>query len=402
MSKINEKITAVTPNNTPATSAKVDMTSFIDSQIAFAKNLEEAIASPKGIIYTLGLNTERKPVVYEVRKNEIGVFISEAKELKGSTGKGIRQGMVLSLPKIPFKILLQIVSLFRDVCDMMNGDEALIQIYWDKVNKEYIPVCPTQTTTKTNVTFLADKDKALSDNMVYVMDIHSHNTMGAFFSGTDDSSEKANRLYGVFGKINQNVPEYKFRTCNNGTYISLGIFDIFEAPKMTISFGDFTQEVEMSEENLVFPAVEYPSEWFKIIKKGKEERDKIHKEADKHRTYHNTKVSYGGSGGKSYGKKVTPSVYSHGNQQTLFDYTDDDFYLGGSYYGKKTSAIKSIAKGYEEDEEAYDGIDEVEDLVERIGDLSMFEFKMFIDLLYEQGLTEQIVDILKKDYRERF
>jgi PRTRC genetic system protein A len=341
-------------------------------------------------------------VVYEVRKNEIGVFISEAKKLKGSTGKGIRQGMVLSLPKIPFKTLLQIISLFRDVCDMMNGDEALIQIYWDKVNKEYIPVCPTQTTTNTNVTFLADKDKALSDNMVYVMDIHSHNTMGAFFSGTDDSSEKANRLYGVFGKINQNVPEYKFRTCNNGTYISLDIFDIFEAPKMTISFGDFTQEVEMSEENLVFPAVEYPSEWFEIIKKGKEERDKIRKEAGKHRTYHNTKVSYGGSSGKSYGKKVTPSVYSHGNQQTLFDYTDDDFYLGGSDYGKKTSAIKSIAKGYEEDEEAYDGIDEVEDLVERIGDLSMFEFKMLIDLLYEQGLTEQIVDTLKKDYRERF
>lgn len=381
------------------TNTKVDMTAFIDGQIEFARNLEEAMSSNKSIIYTLGLDNSGKPTVYEVRKNVIGTFISEAKELKGSTGKGVQKGLVMGLPKIPFKILLQIVSLFRDVCDMMNGDEALIQLYWDKTKQEYFPFCPTQTTTSTNVTFLADKEKAFDDNLAHVMDIHSHNTMSAFFSATDDSSEKANKLYGVIGKINQPIPEYKFRTCNNGTYIDLSIFEVFETPTMTISFGDgLTQEVAMSESNIVFSQVDYPSEWFETIKRGKEERDKIRKEAQNHKrtTHHSTKVSYGG---RSYGNKKETQVSIYNNyhgQQSLFNH--DDYYLGATG-GRKISKINT-----DFDEELYAdyGVDEVEVLAEKIGDLSMFEFKMLIDLLYDQGLVDQITDVLQKDYGHRF
>ena len=45
------------------------------------------------------------------------------------------------------------------------------------------------------------------------MDIHSHNTMGAFWSGTDNADEKETRLFGVLGKItsillNINLEQY--------------------------------------------------------------------------------------------------------------------------------------------------------------------------------------------------
>lgn len=399
--------TAVSVFTAEKPAPKIDITAFVDSQIAFARNLQEALDSNKGIIYVLGKDEKGKPTVYEVRKNELGTFISEAKELKGSAGRGVKEGLIFNLPKIPFKILLQIITLFRDVCDFMNGDEAMVQLFWDKEKKEYFVICPEQTTTHINVTFLNSKDMIANDKYIYVMDIHSHNTMDAFFSATDDSSEKANRLYGVIGKVNQQVPTYKFRTCNNQHYIPLSIFDIFEIPKMTISFEDLIQEVEVTEANLMFPRAEYPSEWFETIKKGKEERDRIREEARKHDPI---PVSHSRTGRNNASKKDNGqlSLYKYG-QPSLFNYTNDDFYLGFGSGGtsKKTSRTSKL---HVEDEEDYvdrtpyndTEVDEVEDLAERICDLSLFEFKMLIDLLHDQGLAEQIAEILEKDYGYKF
>ena len=370
---------------------KVGLTAFLNSQIDFCKNMEEVEASNKSIIYIIGEGAK----VFEVRKNEIGTFVSEAKEIKGSNND-ISEGFIPKLPPIPFNILLQFVSLFRDVCDFMNNDEALMQIFWDKKNEQYVPICPTQTTTTTNVSFLADKDKSLSDDYTHVMDIHSHNSMNAFFSSTDDSSEKANKLYGVFGHLNKDKHEYKFRTCNNGKYLELNVFDIFERPKVSINFGEFQQEIELSEDNIMFPQVDYPAEWLEKIKQGKAERDKIKAEVnsksfDKHNFHSKAKSS------KRTSILNDDSLFNH--HQSQLDFEDFPYTTGKNPHVPKKSAKTSMSLGYD-DETTFDtlGVDNVEELSEKIGDLSLFEFKMLIDLLYDQGLAEEISDVLKRDY----
>ena len=44
-----------------------------------------------------------------------------------------------------------------------------------------------------------------------VMDIHSHSSMGAFFSRTDDEDERGLRLYMVVGRLDTLLPEVKMR-----------------------------------------------------------------------------------------------------------------------------------------------------------------------------------------------
>ena len=63
--------------------------------------------------------------------------------------------------------------------------------------------------------------------MYYVMDIHSHNTMPAFFSSIDNADEKANRVYGVVGGFG-GVPEMKLRAATGGKFVSIALPDVFE------------------------------------------------------------------------------------------------------------------------------------------------------------------------------
>lgn len=52
-------------------------------------------------------------------------------------------------------------------------------------------------------------------------------TMGAFFSGTDDADEKETRVFGVFGKLNTGACEYKFRVSVGGQHVPIELEEIF-------------------------------------------------------------------------------------------------------------------------------------------------------------------------------
>ena len=60
------------------------------------------------------------------------------------------------------------------------------------------------------------------------MEIHSHNTMPCFFSTTDDSDEKATRLYTVVGKMNKVFPEIKTRISCGGKFVEINPEEVFE------------------------------------------------------------------------------------------------------------------------------------------------------------------------------
>lgn len=180
-----------------------------------------------------------KPIEYVVAKNgtycvttnKIGTFKVEVDKIPCL--KEFKPGFEMKLPKLPITMLFCVISFFKCVNRDKNGCEAMVHIYWDAENTSYIVDAPDQVISGGSVKAIRNHD--LEKKYLLTMDIHSHNTMGAFFSGTDDADEKETRLFGVIGKIEEPIPAMKFRAGHMGEYVELDIDQIFE-------FGGFPEE----------------------------------------------------------------------------------------------------------------------------------------------------------------
>lgn len=112
--------------------------------------------------------------------------------------------------KIPGDFFHQIKQFFLDVMDMGPSTyEAQVFIVWNEGRKDYRIVVPAQTVSAAAVRY--DIGDMLGEGDVIIVDIHSHNDMGAFFSGTDNADDKKNPwISGVFGKLSTDM-QNKFR-----------------------------------------------------------------------------------------------------------------------------------------------------------------------------------------------
>lgn len=159
-----------------------------------------------------------------------------------------QEGFELAVPKIDYKYWYMIWSFYRDV-ERDYGTEAAVLIYWDDkgIGKEGIPenlldeygeglyiegklliYVPRQENTKTSTVYNGDALRNwLSNNMSVYMDTHSHNSMEAFFSGTDDANETRYQLYAVYGRVgyeNTFIVRYRFQ----GTWYSVEISEVID------------------------------------------------------------------------------------------------------------------------------------------------------------------------------
>lgn len=159
----------------------------------------------------------------EIRENEIGIFSAVTKKVPGL--EPVKEGLNMKLPKIPLRILLQIIKFFKDV-NAKHETEAIIQIFWNRKKKEYFCYCPRQEASGASVDFKRDKEK--EKKCLLVADVHSHNDMDAFFSFTDDKDEKETRLFGVVGNVDEPMPKIQFRASSGNSSIEVSLNDIFE------------------------------------------------------------------------------------------------------------------------------------------------------------------------------
>lgn len=136
--------------------------------------------------------------------------------------------------KIPYAMFEQLIDFFKSVMQVKKLDlEAMAHILWSPEEGYHIAV-PNQTIGKASVNY--DWEGYMKPNDIIVLDIHSHNTMGAFFSGTDNNDDKTKFCYSaVVGELNKpnyatvwrfNANEYKRTTT---------IDEIFEIPHKEIS-----------------------------------------------------------------------------------------------------------------------------------------------------------------------
>ena len=171
--------------------------------------------------------------VYEQRRNEIGCFTAPAENVREF--EDIRAEFKMALPKIPAHIFSKVMGFFKSISDELHY-EVLVHILYDTEEKEYIIKVPRQRISEASVN--SETDEPYPERYIHVMDIHSHNTMPAVFSETDNDDEKETRLYAVAGRFNRTFPEITVRAGCAGKFIYLPPEDVFEGD----FFGSYPEE----------------------------------------------------------------------------------------------------------------------------------------------------------------
>lgn len=129
----------------------------------------------------------------------------------------------LKIPRVPGRWLHAILA--SAIRHMPN--EAMYQFLWN--GYAWRCIMPGQAQTPTALSF-ADDGQA-------VIDLHSHNSMSAFFSTTDDADEQGLRFYAVIGKIETWQPELRVRIGIYGHFLDIPADMIFD------DLGPFTDRL---------------------------------------------------------------------------------------------------------------------------------------------------------------
>lgn len=164
---------------------------------------------------------------YGVKKNDSGIpTLPVANSLPAAF-------FDLTYGKIPNSVLQQIVAFFREIMKRYNDAEAFVQVYWDKEESKYVCHVPKQKISKGSVKYDASENLSVvnPERYVFVYECHSHNSMGAFWSGTDNRDEKELRIYGVFGQLDQEEYANKHRFFVGEEQVDCNIELIFDIPK---------------------------------------------------------------------------------------------------------------------------------------------------------------------------
>lgn len=171
---------------------------------------------------------KNKSGYYGIKKSDLGIPTLPATVTLPEAFFELKYG------KIPNAILQQIVTFFRDIMKKYNDAEAFVQVYWDLTENKYVCHVPKQRISKGSVNYDATEnlDQTTPERYVFAYECHSHNSMGAFWSGTDDRDEKELRVYGVFGQLNKAEYANKHRFFVGEEQVDVDMSLVFDIPEV--------------------------------------------------------------------------------------------------------------------------------------------------------------------------
>lgn len=229
--------------------------------------------------------------VFKVYNNDYFSISHKVCNLEGLVGSiPSRTSSINTISKIPYIYLQMVMDFYRDVNEMY-GTEASVIFYYNYANKaipkkyvnyygsrlliedKFVIVVPDQENTGTHSSFNIDVEfiTYLEDNLLGILETHSHNTMPAFWSGEDDRNERGTiaRWYLVMGHVSSEIPMFKVRFNYNGHFLlDHKLDDVFELP---IGFENDILYIGKhigSEQETVNYANKgsYPKEWLEALK----------------------------------------------------------------------------------------------------------------------------------------
>ena len=158
--------------------------------------------------------------IYEMHKTEQGEFIAPKHKIVDF--EEVRAGFIPALPRVPMRLIGQIIAFFRSFMRENSEYEALAIIYWGKETKDFFAYVPKQTVSKEEIDAdLTDCPYEDEDRYIRYADIHSHNSMEAFFSGVDDADERGTGLYMVVGELDHFFPDIRTRIACGGSFVEI-------------------------------------------------------------------------------------------------------------------------------------------------------------------------------------
>lgn len=334
--------------------------------------------------------------IYVVIRNSIGKFVQKIinREFPGLPVQFGGKKVFLDVPKIPADIYWQVKSFFTDISNEMGENEAFCQVFLNKETEEYTVHVPKQKISKASVVYEADDKpgdtEEEQDKYLLVYECHSHNTMGAFWSGTDDADEKNTRFYGVFGRLDKEEYEEEHRYVVMGESVPIkrsDIFDFSNENKVNSSeLKNFLSEKgqDFIDKSEIFKIInshrdkKYPKEWYDNIEIASA-----------------TSYSYAGYGGSYYNrgnttgalpgqtKKNTATPGRRGNSTQYSSYYDEEYWDYMDEYRDQQLENFGESEATELEEEEADALSNMrEKEIEESFDLSDVE-DLFMDTALE-------------------
>lgn len=142
--------------------------------------------------------------------------------------------------KIPYEIVEETFKYFRQ----MLPNEALVRVLYDG-NTNKFSLCKMDNASLNATSVMWDDSESIASTQSVVLEMHSHNTMNAFFSEVDNHDEVLPMLYGVMGALNTRFPQLYVRAGSSGRFKNLNYEEVFEFPKVvndTYSIVDYNNE----------------------------------------------------------------------------------------------------------------------------------------------------------------
>jgi PRTRC genetic system protein A len=150
------------------------------------------------------------------------------------------------LPRVPADLLERFLT--DAVHFGKHGLETLAHITWSPVypwNDGWDLETPRQTRSFSNCRPLDDGPGSSYERAI--IEIHSHHSMAARFSPTDDQDETGFRLYGVVGRLDSE-PEIRFRVGVYGYFWEVPSSWVLELPEGLADCVEYEMEAEFAEE----------------------------------------------------------------------------------------------------------------------------------------------------------
>jgi PRTRC genetic system protein A len=173
---------------------------------------------------------------YVAINNDFGYAIDKVESIKYTNScLGTLEGMTgiyLRVPKPNLELFVKIIEIFKYVYDKIKS-EICVNVYFNKNTRKFHINIEDQLVNGTNADYTYDEQFEMSKGYIRYLQIHSHHTMGANFSGKDDNDEKLTALcyYGVVGKLNGQSSFYnietKFRVWNGSRFVEVAFGDVF-------------------------------------------------------------------------------------------------------------------------------------------------------------------------------
>jgi len=205
---------------------------FLKNNTNIKNDIQKSLNSKKSI-YIM-----QSSGLYKIYKGQLALYSTQ---LAAGPFPGLddftTNGMILSIPKVPHIYLQE----FLDLCVEVNKEskaEIFAMLFYKDNKFEW--VIPEQYISKASVDLTESGKQTISDyynnGYLAVVEAHSHNTMDAFFSGTDNKDKTTNEPFDmVVGHIDKATPSILLRYKIDNVFVTIPVSTLFEeAPQKNV------------------------------------------------------------------------------------------------------------------------------------------------------------------------